>query len=79
MRVYHELLEVAPAFTVAWYHLGVAAAQKGDNDETIRHRLEVFHAETEPLIAYYGDRVRSVDGSGSIEDIFCRVATELAS
>jgi len=50
-----------------------------DNAETIRHRLEVFHAETEPLIAYYGDRVRSVDGSGSIEDIFCRVATELAS
>ena len=50
-----------------------------DNDETIRHRLEVFHAETEPLIAYYGDRVRRVDGSGSIEDIYCRVATELAS
>ena len=50
-----------------------------DNDETIRHRLEVFHEETEPLIAYYGDRVRRVDGSGSIEDIYCRVATELAS
>jgi adenylate kinase len=50
-----------------------------DNDETIRHRLEVFHAETEPLIAYYGDRVRRVDGSGSIEDIYCRVACELAS
>ena len=50
-----------------------------DNDETIRHRLEVFHAETEPLIAYYGGRVRRVDGSGSIEDIYCRVARELAS
>ena len=50
-----------------------------DNEETIRHRLEVFHGETEPLVTYYGDRVRRVEGSGSIEDIFCRVARELAS
>lgn len=50
-----------------------------DNEETILHRLEVFHGETEPLIAYYGDRVRRVDGTGSIEDIYCRVALELAS
>ncbi len=50
-----------------------------DNEETIRHRLEVFHGETEPLIAYYGDRVRRVDGTGSVEDIYCRIALELAS
>jgi adenylate kinase len=50
-----------------------------DNEVTIRHRLEVFHAETEPLIAYYGERVRRVDGTGSIEEIFGRVACELAS
>jgi len=50
-----------------------------DNEETIRHRLEVFHGETEPLVTYYGDRVRRIEGTGSIEDIFCRVARELAS
>lgn len=50
-----------------------------DNEATIRRRLEVFRRETEPLIAYYGDRVRRVDGSGSIDDIFFRVAKELAS
>lgn len=50
-----------------------------DSQETIRHRLEVFRGETEPLIAYYGDRVRRVDGTGSIEDIYCRIAVELAS
>ena len=50
-----------------------------DNEETIRHRLEVFHGETEPLVTYYGDRVRRVEGTGSIEDIFCRIACELAS
>jgi adenylate kinase len=49
-----------------------------DNEATIRRRLEVFRRETEPLIAYYGDRVRRVDGVGSIDDIFCRVVRELA-
>jgi len=50
-----------------------------DNEETIRHRIEIFHGETEPLVTYYGDRVRRVEGTGSVEDIFCRVACELAS
>ena len=50
-----------------------------DNEETIRHRIEVFHGETEPLVTYYGDRVRRVEGTGSVEDIFCRIACELAS
>ena len=50
-----------------------------DNEATIRHRLKVFREETEPLIAYYGDRVRRVDGVGSVEEIFCRAVNELAS
>ncbi len=50
-----------------------------DNEATIRHRLEVFRRETEPLIAYYGDGVRRVDGAGSVEDIFCRIVNELAT
>jgi len=50
-----------------------------DNEATIRHRLEVFRRETEPLISYYGENVRRVDGVGSIEDIFCRLVNELAS
>ena len=50
-----------------------------DNEATIRRRLQVFRSETEPLIAYYGDRVRRVDGAGAIEDIFCRVVSELAT
>ncbi|MEN8114884.1 MAG: adenylate kinase [Actinomycetota bacterium] len=49
-----------------------------DNEETIRHRLEVFHAATEPLVAYYGDCVRKVDGLGAIDAVFCRVINELA-
>jgi adenylate kinase len=57
----------------------VIEGRSDDNEETIRHRIEVFHGETEPLVTYYGDRVRRVEGTGSVEDIFCRIACELAS
>jgi adenylate kinase len=50
-----------------------------DREETVRKRLEVYHAQTEPLVAYYarwaatGDRraprYRKVDGMGSVEAI----------
>ena len=35
-----------------------------DNPETVRERLRVYHRETEPLVAYYGERdlLRRVDG-----------------
>jgi adenylate kinase len=36
-----------------------------DRPETVRERLRVYHRETEPLVAYYGDRglLRRVDGA----------------
>lgn len=55
-----------------------ALEDRGDDDEaTIRHRLEVFHSETQPLAAFYGDGIRRVDGVGSIDTVFCRVIKEL--
>ncbi len=49
---------------------------RSDDDEpTIRHRLEVFRTETEPLIGYYADRVQRVDGVGTIDQVFCRVVS----
>jgi adenylate kinase len=52
-----------------------------DNEDTIRRRLEVYRAETEPLVAYYGDRdlVGEVDGVGSIPEILARIVAVLAS
>jgi adenylate kinase len=50
-----------------------------DKEETVRHRLAVYHAQTEPLIAYYekwsasGDprapRHRKVNGMGGVEEV----------
>jgi adenylate kinase len=53
--------------------------REDDREETVKHRLAVYHAQTEPLVAYYsawaasGDqrapRCRKVDGMGSVEAI----------
>jgi adenylate kinase len=53
-----------------------------DNEETIRNRQEVYRRETEPLAAYYpehGVDVLTVDGMGSIDEVFARLVRALAS
>lgn len=42
-----------------------------DNAETVRERLNAYHAQTAPLIAYYGEKgvLKSVDAMGPIADI----------
>lgn len=46
-----------------------------DKEATIRQRLSVYSEQTQPLIAYYEKqgKVRRIDGTGSIEDIFNRI------
>ncbi len=58
------------------------AAEQGradDSEEVIRHRLNVYTSETEPLIEHYGDGVIPVTGAGSIDDVFAAVVRALAS
>jgi len=53
--------------------------REDDKEETVKNRLAVYHAQTEPLVAYYrewansGDprapKYRSVDGMGSVDAI----------
>jgi adenylate kinase len=50
-----------------------------DQEETVRKRLEVYHAQTEPLIDYYKDWEKSgesaapkyirIEGVGKVEEI----------
>ncbi|MEL6978261.1 MAG: adenylate kinase [Pseudomonadota bacterium] len=42
-----------------------------DNAETVRSRLEAYHAQTAPLIAYYQQtgKLRSIDGMADIDDV----------
>lgn len=49
-----------------------------DNEETIRRRLEVYEAETAPLVDFYGQSVLVVDGVGQVDDVFSRIMLVLA-
>ena len=42
-----------------------------DNEETVRHRMQVYRSETAPILPYYEEQglVSRVDGMGSITDV----------
>ena len=50
-----------------------------DKEATIKKRLEVYSAQTEPLIGYYKNKgiLKSVSGTGSIDEIFKKVTEAL--
>jgi adenylate kinase len=50
-----------------------------DKEETIRRRLDVYEAQTAPLMNYYSKKkiMKSVNGVGSIEEIFGKVCATL--
>ncbi len=45
----------------------------------IRHRIEVYNAETHPLLDYYRaqSKVVTVDGVGELADVFGRIVNAL--
>ena len=68
---------------------GEALIQRDDDrEETVRRRLDVYSAQTRPLVAYYSDwaktepdnapAYRAISGIGSVEDITQRALGALA-
>lgn len=53
--------------------------RKDDNEETIGNRLQVYDANTAPLIDYYDDKnlLKRVNGIGEMEDITHAIQAEL--
>ena len=49
-----------------------------DNEETIRRRLEVYAADTSPLVGFYGDAVLTIDGMGTVDEVLSRIMIALA-
>jgi adenylate kinase len=49
--------------------------REDDREETILHRLEVYGAQTKPLLDYYGGRglMVEVDGIGTEDEVFDRL------
>ncbi|HZK77032.1 MAG TPA: adenylate kinase [Candidatus Kapabacteria bacterium] len=58
---------------------GLEQGRKDDTAETIRHRLEVYYAQTEPVKAFYEKSrgVKLVDGLGTVEDVTARIERAL--
>lgn len=50
-----------------------------DTEETVKERLQAYHAQTQPLIDYYNKRgiVATVIGVGDIKEIFGKIAGAL--
>ncbi|HAE12797.1 MAG: adenylate kinase [Chitinophagales bacterium] len=52
---------------------GLTSGRSDDSDEaTIRNRVQEYRTKTEPVASYYAanDKVREIEGVGSIDDIF---------
>ena len=60
--------------------------REDDKEETVRHRLSVYHSQTKPLVAFYQDLAASngtpkysaIEGVGSVEQITAKVMAALA-
>lgn len=56
-----------------------------DKEETVRHRLSVYHSQTKPLIAFYQDlaaangtlKYSAIEGVGSVDEITAKVLAAL--
>ena len=60
---------------------GETSGRSDDNLETIKKRLEVYEKNTAPVSDYYKNlnKYAAIEGMGSIEDIFARIATAIDS
>ena len=59
----------------------VLVQREDDKEETVRHRLHVFHDQTSPVIDYYGRQslLRRFDGSRPPEEVHGHIRATLAT
>ncbi len=83
-RVYHVLYN-PPGQEGLDNETGEPLVQRDDDkEETVRKRLEVYHSQTSPLVAFYRDMTgeaapayHRVEGVGSVEDIRNAIFSQL--
>ncbi len=44
--------------------------REDDKPEATRHRLKIYFEQTAPVLAFYGDRIKKIDGMKSMDDVF---------
>jgi adenylate kinase len=48
-----------------------------DTEEVIYNRMQVYRDETEPLLEYYRDELKTVDAVGTLDEVFARALCAL--
>ena len=72
---YHVVANPPKADGICDQCQGQLIIRKDDTPETVRHRLQVFHQQTEVLKDFYAKRgkLRLIDGGQSIEDTYRKI------
>jgi adenylate kinase len=52
---------------------GKTSGRADDNEETIAKRLDTFHKHTQPILDHYGDKVKKIPATGTVDEIFAEV------
>jgi adenylate kinase len=78
LNIYFSPREALDACTQAG---GELIQREDDNEETIGNRLDVYRAQTEPLIEFYRgkDKLKVIDAAGSIDEVYDRFVAALDS
>jgi adenylate kinase len=48
-----------------------------DSEEVVVNRMKVYNQQTEPLLEYYHDELKTVDAVGSLDEVFTRALQAL--
>ncbi|MGH2739512.1 MAG: adenylate kinase [Actinomycetota bacterium] len=58
---------------------GTLVQREDDREETVRHRLEVYHRDTEPLVRFYQERsiLQEADALGEVDEVTERTVAVL--
>jgi adenylate kinase len=78
-RVWHVLYDPPSRPGVCDDCGGELFQRDDDKEETIRHRLVVYHTQTSPLIAFYADEgiLVGIDATGPVEEVTSRALASL--
>lgn len=55
----------------------LARGRNDDREDVIKHRLDIYNAETAPLLDFYAPALLTVDGVGSVDDVNNRILKAL--
>jgi adenylate kinase len=78
-RVWHATFDPPSRAEVCDDCGGELFQRDDDREETVRHRLDVYQQQTQPLIAFYADEgiLLGIDATGPVEDVTDRALSAL--